>query len=145
MFDRTATLKYHVFRDYNVQFDEKGASCGTLRKVQWVKEGNEPDETKAKIEIRHVSIKDTEEVPLKGYAFSTPEGPDELVKGMIEVGFGNTKEILKAVVKREDFRQAVETIDQDEDLGTEGETFDMRDLLLSLSGESDEEEMADAS
>ena len=145
MFDKAATLKYHVFRDYNVQFDEKGATCGTVRLVQWVREDNEPDETKAKVEIRHVSIKDTEEIPLKGYSFSTPEGPGELVKGMIEAGFGDTKEILKAVVKRDDFKQAVETFDQEEDLGTEGETFDMRDLLLRLSTESDEEEMADAS
>ena len=35
MFEKSS-LQYHVFKDYNIQFDEKGATCGTVRKAQWV-------------------------------------------------------------------------------------------------------------
>lgn len=140
MFDKGASLRYHIFKDYNIQFDEKGATCGTVRKVQWVKEGNEPDENKAKIEIRHVTVNDSGEQPLKGYAFSTPEGPDELVTGMIGVGFGKTKDILREVRKREDFLESAKTIDEDDDLDSDGETFDMRDLLLGLRCDEECEE-----
>ena len=31
----------------------------------------------------------------KGYSFSTPEGVDELAEGLVSIGFGNTKELLK--------------------------------------------------
>ena len=101
MFDNS--MRYHIFKDYNIPFDEKGTTYGTVRKVQWVKEGNEPDEDKAKIEIRKVYTSGAEEKVGKGYTFSTPEGPGELVSGLIEAGFGETKNILKSVRKREDF------------------------------------------
>ena len=138
MFEKSS-LQYHVFKDYNIQFDEKGATCGTVRKAQWVRERKEPDEEKAKIEIRHVTVNDSGETPLKGYAFSTPEGPGELVVGMIKAGFGNTMEILRSVRKRSDFLDAAKTINEDEDF-SDGETFDMRDLLLGLNSDDFEEE-----
>lgn len=125
-------LSYHVFKDYNIIFDEKGSTCGTLRKVQWVKEGKEPDETKAKLEIRHVITSPEGEKAGKGYSFSTPEGPDELVVSLIEAGFGDTKEILRATRKRDDFLEAAKSINEDTD-GSDGEMFDMRDLLLSFN------------
>lgn len=140
MFDKSASLSYHVFKDYNIQFDEKGATCGTVRKVQWVKEGKEPDESKAKIEIRHVTVNEAGETALKGYAFSTPEGPDELVEGMIGAGFGKTKQILREVRKRDDFLEAAKTINEDEEY-SDGEMFDMRDLLIGMGvGDMDEDE-----
>ena len=132
-------LHYHVFHDYNVAFDEKGANCGTVRKVQWVKEGAEPDESKAKIEIRKVFSKADGETFGKGYTFSTPEGPGELVVGLIGAGFGDTKEILRSVRTREDFMEAATTINEDEDLNSDGEMFDMRDLMMG-SGAFEEDE-----
>ena len=75
----------------------------------------------------------------KGYTFSTPEGPGELVTGLISAGFGETKSILKELRKRDDFRKAVETINEDPDDNTEnGEMFDMRDLLLGVDDEEEE-------
>ena len=133
-------LIYHMFKDYDIPFDEKGSTCGTVRKIQWLKEGAEPDESKAKIEIRKMYVNAGGERLGKGYSFSTPEGPNELITGMISVGFGETKSILKELRKREDFREAVETINDDPDEDSEGETFDMRDLLLGI----DEEEELDA-
>lgn len=139
MFD--GSLSYKVFEDYNITFDEKASTCGTVRKVQWVKEGKEPDESKAKIEIRKMYVNSDGEKPGKGYTFSTEEGPGELVVGMINAGFGNTKDILRAVRKREDFLEAANSINEDDDLCTDGEMFDMRDLLLG----EDVEDMRDVS
>ena len=126
-------FKYHVFRDYEIPFDEKGTTCGTVRLVQWLKNGAEPDQSKAKVEIRKVYTSGAEEKTGKGYTFSTPEGPGELAVGLIKAGFGETKEILKAVRERDDFLEAVHTINDDPDGDGNGEMFDMRDLLLSES------------
>ena len=61
---------------------------------------------------------------------------------MIKAGFGKTKEILKAVRTREDFLEAANTINDDE--GGDGETFDMRDLLLGAEeSDVDEEDEGD--
>lgn len=142
MFDNN--MRCHIFKDYGITFDEKGSTCGTVRKVQWVKDDKEPDESKAKIEIRKVYINSEGEKNGKGYTFSTPEGPGELVVGLIGAGFGDTKEILKAVRTREDFMEAATSINEDSDDNSEGEMFDMRDLLLGLEEDTDEE-LEDAS
>ena len=136
MFDNQ--FQYHVFKDYDIPFDEKGTTCGTVRKVQWIKGSGEPDESKAKIEIRKVYTSGAEEKTGKGYTFSTPEGPGELAIGLIKAGFGDTKEILRAVRSREDFLEAANNINNDEDDNTSGDIFDMRDLLLA-EDEDDED------
>jgi hypothetical protein len=131
------SLKYHVFHDYDIPFDEKGTTCGNVRLVQWVKEGQEPDREKAKVEIRKMYNSGSTEKLGKGYTFSTPEGPGELAVGLIKAGFGNTKDILNAIRTREDFIDSVKNIDVDEDLNSTGEMFDMRDLLLGLGEDND--------
>lgn len=129
MFD--GSMKYHIFEDYNIPFDEKGTTCGTVRRIQWVKEGNEPDESKAKIEIRKIYTSGAEEKMGKGYTFSTPEGPGELILGLVDSGFGDTKSILRSISKRDDFKDAVENINTDDEGSDSGDMFDMRDLLLA--------------
>lgn len=133
MFDES--MKCHIFKDYGITFDEKGSTWGTVRKVQWIKGDKEPDESKAKIEIRKFTQTSEGERMMKGYTFSTPEGPGELVVGLIDNGFGDTKEILRSVRRRDDFLEAAKTINEDKSENNNGETFDMRDLLLGLSEE----------
>lgn len=134
-------MRCHVFKDYNLIFDEKNSTCGTLRKVQWLKDGAEPDESKAKLEIRKIYNSADGEKNGKGYTFSTESGPDELVIGLIENGFGQTKDILNTIQRRDNFKEAVEAITfkdatvEDED----GEVFDMRELLLNDLEENNEE------
>ena len=140
MFDES--MKCHIFKDYGITFDEKGSTWGTVRKVQWIKGDKEPDETKAKIEIRKFTQTSEGERMMKGYTFSTPEGPGELVIGLIDNGFGDTKEILRSVRKRDDFLEAAKTINEDNDENDSGETFDMRDLLLGYSEEDMDGEVA---
>lgn len=135
MFDNN--LKYHMFFDFNIPFDEKGSTCGTVRRVQWVKEGTEPDESKAKIEIRKTYINSEGEKLGKGYTFSTPEGPGELAIGLISAGFGDTKEILRTVRKRDDFLQAATTINEETESDDSGEMYDMRDLLTGYEKDVD--------
>lgn len=132
-----AAMQYHVFTDYDIPFDEKGTTCGTVRLVQWVKGDAEPDINKAKLEIRKVYTSGSEEKFGKGYTFSTPEGPGELICGLIDKGFGNTKDILRSVRTRDDFLEAATTINDDDDEG-DGEMFDMRDLLLAEDDGDDE-------
>ena len=139
MFNKDANISCHVFKDYGLTFDEKQSSCGTLRKVQWLTEGKEPDESKAKLEIRRIQITPEGEKAFKGYSFATEEGPHELVEGMVELGFGDTKNILRSVRKREDFMDAANNINTDiVDDGSE--MFDMRDLLKGVSEEDIEED-----
>lgn len=138
MFD--SNTKYHIFKDYEIPFDEKGATCGVVRKVQWVKAGDDPDEEKGKLEIRKIYMQAGEEKLGKGYTFSTPEGPGELIVGLISAGFGETKEILRAVRTRDDFLEAATTINEDNDGSDDGEMFDMRDLFLNTKEEDEEEE-----
>ena len=135
-FDGSMSCK--VFKDYGIIFDEKGSTWGTVKKVQWVKEGKDPDEEKAKIEIRKYTQTSEGERMLKGYTFSTPEGPGELVVGLIGAGFGETKQILREVRKRDDFLEAAKTIN-DEDDNDSGESFDMRDLLLGYNDDLEED------
>ena len=132
---------YAVFKDYDIPFDEKGSTCGVVREVQWLKEGTEPDPEKAKIEIRKVYIQSGQDKVGKGYTFSTPEGPGELAVGLIKAGFGDTKEILRAVRSRDDFLEAATHINEDDEGSDTGEMFDMRDLFL----QEDTEEVQDAS
>jgi hypothetical protein len=129
------SMRCHIFKDYGITFDEKGSTWGTVRKVQWLKDGKEPDETKAKIEIRKLTQTSEGERIMKGYTFSTPEGPGELIIGLIDNGFGDTKDILRSVRKRKDFLEAAKTINEDNDENDSGETFDMRDLLLGYTEE----------
>ena len=126
-----ADLKYTIFKDYNVSFDEKANTFGTLRKVQWLSNGKEPDESKSRLEIRKVTINNNgEEQLLKGYSFSTDEGAHELTEILVNEGFGKTKNIIKSLAKREDFRDVVENIsNDDDDKDTSNTIFDMRDYL----------------
>lgn len=130
-----SNIKYHIFKDLEIPFDEKGATYGTVRLVQWCKEGTEPDSDKAKLEIRKVYTQGGEEKIGKGYTFSTPEGPGELAQGLVKAGYGDTKELLRTLRDRDDFLEAATTINEDNDGSDDGEMFDMRDLLLSRSDE----------
>ncbi len=129
----------HVFKDYGITFDEKGSTWGTVRKVQWIKGEKEPDESKAKVEIRKFTQTSEGERMMKGYTFSTPEGPGELVIGLINAGFGETKDILKEVRKRDNFLEAAKHINEENDDNGSGESFDMRDLLLGYKDDDLEE------
>ena len=126
----------HVF-DLDVTFDELGSRFLALRKIQWVKKGEEPDESKAKIELRKWMVdKDGSERANKGFSFLTEEGPHELARVLVHEGFGRTKDILKEIRERDDFVESVKTLNEDEE-STDGEYFDIRSLISEDDTEVD--------
>lgn len=134
-------MQYHVFKDYGLVFDENRNNYGSLRKVQWVKAGAEPDESKAKLELRKIIAKDEGEQVGKGYTFATEEGPSELAEGLVSLGFGKTVPLLKSLAKRDDFKKSVENINYDPDDNSEsGDMFDMRKLMSLMDDEEESEE-----
>ena len=139
-FNNNTELCYKVFKDFNILFDEKAGSFGSVRLAQWYKKGTDPDETKAKYEIRKFSIdKDgVTEIPSKGVSISSKEAMDDLTDGLVDKNFGNTRNILKSVSKRDDFKDTLDNINSDPDDNSDGELFDMRNLLMNI--DVDEEE-----
>lgn len=139
-FDSNTNIRPVMFDGLDAIFDEKGSMFLSMRKVQWIKEGNEPDPSKAKLELRKWIVgPDGVEKANKGMTFLTEEGPHELAKTLVHHGYGKTKEILLELKGREDFQESVNTLfDKDEDTGS-GEYFDMRSALLA-EDDSEEEE-----
>ena len=140
-FNNNVDLCYKVFKDFNILFDEKAGSFGAVRLSQWYKKGTEPDENKAKYEIRKFSIdKDgVTEIPNKGVSISSKEAMDDLTDGLVDKNFGNTRNILKSVSKRDDFKDTLNNINNDPDDNSDGELFDMRNLLLNIEPDNDDE------
>lgn len=137
-FNKDSELEYKVFKDFNILFDEKAGSFGTVRLAQWYKRGTEPDESKAKFEIRKFIIdKEGTEVPNKGISISNKEGMDDLTNGLVDNNFGDTRHILKSISKRDDFANTVENINKDPDDESDGELFDMRNLLMNIDTEEE--------
>lgn len=134
-FDR----KMVTFDGLDIIVDEKGARFLSIRKVQWVKNGDEPDKEKAKLELRKYTIdKDGTEIPGKGVSFLTDEGPHNLVHEMVKNGYGETKEVLLALKDREDFKDSVEHLFDNDEKNT-GEYFDMRKVLTMIAEEAEDD------
>jgi hypothetical protein len=130
------TAEQHIF-GLDVTFDEAGSRFLAMRKVQWVDKakGEEPDESKAKLELRKYIIdKDGNEKANKGFSFLTEEGPHELARVLVHEGYGKTKEILNELKVRPDFIDAAKTLNDNED-STEGEYFDIRSLIADNDNE----------
>lgn len=95
-------------------FEEKGNQFGAVREVQW---GNSD---KTYLEVRKWrNAPDGSEQATKGYTFMTEEGPSELTKTLLSLGFGNTREVLGIINEREDFRKSLNSV-----LGKDDELFD---------------------
>lgn len=138
-FDKSAQVKPVKFGNIDVTFDERGSSFLALRRIQWCKEGETPDEEKSKLELRKWMVdKDGEEIANKGFSFLTEDGPHELARVLVKEGFGKTGEILTELVKRDDFKDSVEHLGQDVE-DTDGEYFDMRTLLSNIEVDDEEE------
>ena len=88
----------------NQLIDEKNNTITMLREVSW-------NGRAAHLELRKWVVEENGEKPMKGYSFSTEEGPHNLVNVMTGLGFGDTKVILNNIKERSDFEPAlVETI-----------------------------------
>src|SRR5574344_1465180 len=131
MYNPNDTIKPVFFGNINEVFDEKGSAYIAIRKTQWVKNDNTPDESKAKLELRKWRTSDDGEKPDKGFSFLTDEGPHELVNVLLRNNFGHTKDVLKILKTRDDFKESVEHLYDKEEDKEDGSFFDMRDALLA--------------
>lgn len=124
-----------IIDNFDFIFEEKSNTFGALRKIKWSDNGKE------KLDIRTYNINSSgEEVPGKGFRFSTEDGPHELVKIMTEQGYGKTDEILKSIKDRKDFMSSLSKVlskDQMEDISK-----DNPDIYFSDT-EEDEEDFYD--
>lgn len=120
-----------MFDNLNEVFDEQGSTFIALRRVQWCKDGKEPEREKAKLELRKWRITpEGDERPDKGFSFLTEEGPHELVKVLIHNGYGRTKDILTELSSRDDFVESVQNLGTKEAVSSSGEYFDIRKELV---------------
>ena len=144
MFNKDVIIKPFIFLDEtNEVIEEKGNQFTALRKVQWLKEGEDPDKSKGKLEIRRWIVeKDGTEKANKGVVFMTEEGPHQLAQILVNSNYGKTKELMKSIIKRNDFKDSINNLYDDDKNDSDGDYFDMRDMLLSYSddGESNDKD-----
>ena len=129
---KNSNIKYKFFGELADEIiDEEGSMYIAIRKTAWYSSDKEPTEEKAKLEIRKwkVSEGDEPDFPNKGIRFLTEEGPHNLVHTLVKNGYGNTKKILRDLKQRKDFKEAVQTMYEDDDTNSEG-FFDAREDLL---------------
>ena len=117
-------FKYEVDPEFDYLIEEKGNQALFFRRVSW----NGRD---AKPEIRKWYVDGTSETPGKGFSFMTEEGPNELIKTMTELGYGNTEEVLENAINNliemriiegskicEDLKQRISKIEKEYGLPT---------------------------
>ena len=95
-----AEFSYELDKDFDYTIDEKGNSFIALRKIRW---GNSEE---FRLDLRKWFNTPTGETMSKGVSFMTDDGPHELVKVMVEQGYGHTNEIVDALKLRDDFDES---------------------------------------
>lgn len=122
-----AEFKYEVDKDFGDHvIEERNNMSIIMRKISWGANNNE-----YKIDIRKYLYTDDGERMNKGVSL-TDDGANELTKELIATGYGDTKEVLKALKDRneEEFKSAVDSvlngINDEED---SDEYYDPKELL----------------
>lgn len=107
-------FKYSIVDSIDYTIEEQGNQFTALRKIRW------GDSDKEYLELRRWrNTPDGGEQAAKGCTFITEEGPSELVNTLVDLGYGHTKEVLKRLQTREDFRKSLNSV-----LGKDDELFD---------------------
>lgn len=106
--------------------EESGNSSLNLRKVSWNGRGH-------KLDLRKWSYQDGTERAMKGVTM-TDNGADELTGVLVEQGYGDTKRIAKAIIKRKEYDNVMQHIDDVEEDPNDGseEYYDPSELLGSI-------------
>jgi hypothetical protein len=107
-------FEYAIIDGVDRTIEEAGNQFTALRKIKW------GDGDKEYLELRRWrNTPDGKEQAAKGCTFMTEEGPSELVNALVDLGYGNTREVLTHLSEREDFRKSLNSV-----LGKEDELFD---------------------
>ena len=121
--DRDENFQYSVLEGFDFIIEEFGNSSTNLRKISW---NGRPH----KLDLRKYSYKDGEERMLKGISL-TDDGSNELTNVLIEQGYGDTRRIIKALRKRDDFNESLLDPNIEIDDSDEEEYYDPKQLLGS--------------
>ena len=118
-----------ILEGFDYIIEESGNSSLNLRKVSW----NGRDH---KLDLRKWNYQDGQERAMKGVTLSD-DGADELSAVLVEQGYGNTKRLLKALTKREEYNESMNHIDDIEEEADDGseEYYDPSELLGSAYNE----------
>lgn len=107
-------FKYAIMDNIDYTLEEQGNQFTALRKIRW------GDSDKEYLELRRWrNTPDGGEQAAKGCTFMTDEGPANLINALIELGYGNTKEVLGKLSDRPDFRKSLNSL-----LGKDDELYD---------------------
>lgn len=120
--DNDGKITYSV-GDIDEVVDSKGNSVIMLRKIAWGDNGKE------KLELRRWIVDINEEKPLKGVAFLTEDGPDNLVNVLLDKGYGKTIEILSVLKTREDFDESLQELNNPKQAKKSSRYSDPKDIL----------------
>lgn len=96
-----ANLIMNIDPNYNHILTEHGNTFIALRKIQWT------DKSDYKLDLRkYITKSDGEEQAQKGCCFDD-ETANELVKVLLETGYGNTDDIVDSIKDRADFNNSI--------------------------------------
>ena len=121
-------IVYNIVDEFDHTFDEKGNTFLAFRKLSW-------GDGEPKYDLRKWYInKEGQETVGKGVSFLTEEGPHELARVLVSTGFGHTDELVSELVKRDDFKIALNrAVGKDDPLYDDSikddEYFDPKELL----------------
>lgn len=121
--ERKDNFKYEIAEGFDYIIEEGSNTSINVRKISW-------NDRPFKLDIRKYSYKDGEENMMKGVSLKE-EGANTLAEVLVSTGYGNTRNIIKALRDRDDFDESlldksVEIIDDDEE-----EYYDPKELLYS--------------
>lgn len=119
-------ITMEIQEGFDFIIEESGNSSLNLRKVGW--NGRDP-----KLDLRKWSYQDGQERPMKGVTMSE-DGADELTGVLVENGYGKTKRIAKALIKRDEYEDVMKHLnDPEEEITDDSESYyDPSELLGSV-------------
>lgn len=120
-----SNIKMEIVDGFDNIISEKGNTYISLRKVKW------SENAIPKLDLRkYYTNADGEEVISKGVCFDD-EGADELTRVLVDSGYGNTREVIDSLSRREDFEQAYnDSINGVDETPDEENYIDIRSEML---------------
>ena len=110
---KSKELKLEIDDSVDKIIDEApgGNSFIALRRLRW------SESSPFRLDIRKWYTSSTgEEIAGKGVSFITQEGPDNLVNGLIEMGYGETQKVIDSIKDRPDFLPTIKRVLTDMDV-----------------------------
>lgn len=134
--NNASDLEFKLLDDQRFIIEENNNQMKVLQKGMWANKEEPIDPFKCKYEVRTMFIdKNGNEVMGKGCSMSEA-GVNELTRILVEQGLGNTKELLDAMSKRDDFLLSIKHLlannpgAQDIDLEIDDDYFTPNEIFI---------------